>query len=342
MAISQAAGSVSLSVDAAGGGAATLAAHPYLVADVGGTKIELGRAACEGGSIIAVRQLAVADFPTIEAAVEAYLADQAEAWPQAVALAIAGPVLGDEVALTNGPWRFSIAASETRLRVGRLLVLNDFTALALGLPTLAPEHRMALGGGAADAAAPIGLIGPGTGLGMSGLIPVGGRWLPLAGEGGHASLAPEDEREAEVLGILRRRLGHVSAERVLSGQGLVNLFSALSEIAGTPAPSWSPERITQAALADGQSVAAASLSMFCSLLGSAAGNLALMLGARGGVFIGGGICPRFADFLAASPCRARFEAKGRMRVYLEDIPLWLIKAPHPALHGAAAALRAPV
>jgi glucokinase len=339
MAISRVAASVSVSAEAGGTASAARAGHPYLVADVGGTKIELGRASPDGGSIIAVRQLAVADFATIDAAVEAYLADQAEAWPQAIALAIAGPVLGDEVALTNGPWRFSVAASEKRLRVGRLLVLNDFTALALGLPTLAAEHRMKLGGGEGDPAAPIGLIGPGTGLGMSGLVRVGGRWQPLAGEGGHASLAPEDEREAEVLAVLRRHFGHVSAERVLSGPGLVNLFAALCEIDGVPVPRSTPESITAAALADSSPRARAALAMFCSFLGAAAGNLALMLGARGGLFIGGGICPRFSDFLAASACRTRFEAKGRMRPYLESIPLWLITAPHPALHGAAAALR---
>jgi glucokinase len=318
-----------------------LAEHPYLVADVGGTKIELGRAARDGSSILAVRQLAVADFPTIEAAVETYLSGQTDAWPEAIALAIAGPVLGDEVALTNGPWRFSIRGTQRALRLDRLLVLNDFTALALGLPTLLAEHRLKLGGGAGDAEAPIGLIGPGTGLGVSGLVRIGARWVPLAGEGGHASLAPEDEQEAMVLEQLRRKFGHVSAERVLSGPGLVNLFQALCAIEGVPEPSCTPESIAEWALADSRPLARSALAMFCSLLGSAAGNLALMLGARGGVFIGGGVCPRFPDFLAASACRARFEAKGRMRAYLEPVPLWLIRAPHPALHGAAAALCAP-
>lgn len=336
MGIVQAAANVSSAVTRG-----ALAEHPYLVADVGGTKIELGRAGRDGTSILAVRHLAVADFPTIEAALETYLADQAESWPEAVALAIAGPVLGDEVALTNGPWRFSIRATERALRLSRLLVLNDFTALALGLPTLAAAHRMKLGGGEADAEAPIGLIGPGTGLGVSGLVRIGARWVPLAGEGGHASLAPEDEKEAQVLELLRRKFGHVSAERVLSGPGLVNLFRALGAIEGAAEQSCSPESITEWGLAEGNPLARSALAMFCSLLGSAAGNLALVLGARGGVFIGGGICPRFADFLASSACRARFEAKGRMRAYLEPIPLWLIKAPHPTLHGAAAALRAP-
>ena len=319
-----------------------IADHPYLVADVGGTKIDLGRAAPDG-SIVAVRQLAVADFASIEAALEAYLADQPGPPPRAAALAIAGPVLGDAVALTNGPWRFSVAAAQRRLGVERLLALNDFTALALGLPSIARAHLLRLGGGRADPDAPIGLIGPGTGLGVAGLLRVAGRWVPLPGEGGHASLAPEDAREAAVLALLRRRFGHVSAERVLSGPGLVNLYTALCERAGSAvAPDCSPEAVTEWALAGTPAIAETALAMFCSLLGSAAGNLALTLGARGGVYIGGGICPRFADFLAASQCRARFEDKGRMRPYLEAIPLFLIQAPHPALHGAAAALTAAI
>ena len=318
---------------------ADYADHPYLVADVGGTKIELGRASADGRSIIGVRQLPVADFASIEAALEAYLTDHADR-PEAIALAIAGPVLGDLVALTNGPWRFSMKAAQQRLRVGRLMVLNDFTALALGLPSLASAHRRKLGGGEPEPGAAIGLIGPGTGLGVSGLVQVGGSWVPLAGEGGHASLAPEDDQEAAVLGLLRRRFGHVSAERVLSGPGLVNLFTALCEIASKDVPAGcSPESVTEWALDGSSVIAQQALAMFCGLLGSAAGNLALILGARGGVFIGGGICPRFGDFLALSRCRARFEDKGRMRSYLEPIPLWLIQAPHPALHGAAAALK---
>jgi glucokinase len=171
-------------------------------------------------------------------------------------------------------------------------------------------------------------------------VRVGRRWQALAGEGGHVTLAPEDEEEAEVLRILRRRFGHVSAERVLSGPGLSNLFMALAEIGGAPLAESSPEAITEAALTGGSALARATLSMFCSFLGSAAGNLALTLGARGGVYIGGGICPRIAHFLLASPCRDRFEAKGRMKAYLEPIPLWLINAPHTALYGAAAALLA--
>lgn len=311
---------------------------PYLVADIGGTKIEFGRVSSNGRRIEAVRHFAVADHATVEDAIEAYLSEQEQDRPEAIALAIAGPILGDEVALTNGPWRFSIQAAQKRLGIARLLVLNDFSALARGLPTLASSDLIKLGGGGAQPDAPIGLIGPGTGLGVSGLIRIGQSWHALAGEGGHASLAPEEEREALVLALLRRRFGHVSAERVLSGPGLVNLYGALAELEGVAIGDCSPETVTAAALGGDSPLATRALSMFCSLLGSAAGNLALTLGARGGVFIGGGICPRFSDFLAESACRDRFEQKGRMRPYLAEIPLWLITAPHPALHGAASAL----
>ena len=197
-------------------------------------------------------------------------------------------------------------------------------------------------GGCAVASAPMALIGPGTGLGVSGLVPDGqGGWLPLAGEGGHVSLAAQTDLEAQVIQQLARRYeGHVSAERVLSGPGLVALHQALAALRGMTAdPDITPAHITQAALQAHDPLSLQTLETFSAFLGTVAGDLALTLGARGGVYLGGGILPHWRGWLAQSPFRARFEAKGRYRDYMAAIPVWWIDAPtSPALLGAARAL----
>jgi len=186
--------------------------------------------------------------------------------------------------------------------------------------------------------APIGLIGPGTGLGVSGLVWSGQRWLPLQTEGGHVSFAATSEREWALSRVLQRRFGHVSPERLLSGPGLVNLYTALAELDAWPAPALQPAQITARGLAATCPHCREALDLFCAALGTAAGNLALSLGARGGVYIGGGIVPRLGDFFDRSAFRARFEAKGRFSAYLAAIPTWVITAENPALRGVATAL----
>jgi len=281
----------------------------------------------------------VEQYPTIREAIEAYLAaEQITAPLQAVALAVASPVIGDQVTMTNHPWSFSQAGLRKDLRIGRLVVINDFTANALAVKRLAAEDRVAIGGGEAVPNSPIAVLGPGTGLGVSGLIPTKDAWVALAGEGGHVSMPAADDREGEVLLRLRRVFGHVSAERVLSGQGLVNLYSALADIEGVHINPYTPAQITDPEIGEREPLCKAATAMFCAMLGTVAGNLALTLGARGGVYIAGGIVPRLGSRFGESGFRERFERMGRFRDYLAAIPTWVVTAAVPAFLGLAEVL----
>lgn len=308
-----------------------------LVADIGGTNARFALVGADRQPF-AEQIFAGADFPDLATAIAAYLDTRGEPRPRRAAIAVATPVTGDRIQFTNSPWSFSVETTRQKLGLERLLILNDFTALALALPLLGPNERRQVGGGTAVAEAPIGLIGPGTGLGVSGLVWSGHHWIPLQTEGGHVTFSPANEREWAIYRILRRQLDHVSPERLLSGPGLVNLYLALAELEGWPAKALAPADITERALAGSCRHCVDVLELFCGALGTAAGNLAITLGARGGVYIGGGIVIRLGDFFDRSEFRARFEAKGRFSDYLAAIPTWVITANNPALRGAAAAL----
>ena len=286
--------------------------------------------------------LPCAAFASLADALTAYLHQVGRAAPPCCAIGIANPVTGDQVRMTNHHWAFSIAALQAEFGFERLVVINDFTALALALPDLAPHELHQVGGGVPVPDAGPALIGPGTGLGASGLLPTGepGRWAAVQGEGGHVTLAPGNAREAAVLQRLQQEYGHASAERAVSGQGLAALRKAVCELDGRAAgPQLGTSEISARALDGSDADCVEALDLFCAFLGSVAGNLALTLGARGGVYIGGGIVPRLGAALERSRFRACFEAKGRFRSYLEPIPVFVIHAAvSPALRGVARAL----
>jgi glucokinase len=310
----------------------------WLVADIGATNARFGLVSPKG-VVLHTRTLAVVDHPTIADAITAYLGERGTfSMPRQGAIAIASAITGDRVAMTNHPWSFSISALKSQLGFHRLEVINDFTALALALPHLTQEHRLQVGDGAPATGAPLGVLGPGSGLGVSGLILAGGSWIPLAGEGGHATMAPATDRESAVLERMRRHFDHISAERVLSGPGLVNLYNTLSMLDGVASRGYTAAQITDPAIGAADPLCAEATSMFCAMLGTMAGNLALTLGARGGTYIGGGIVPRLGQRFAQSPFRARFEAKGRFSEYLAAIPTYVINHPLPAFLGCAAVL----
>jgi glucokinase len=255
--------------------------------------------------------------------------------PTQAVLAVAAPITDDEVAFTNSPWMFSINTVRQQLKLRRLRVINDFAANAVAVPHLDESDRMQIGPGSPVGGAPIGLIGPGTGLGMSVLVPADDGGTPIQGEGGHVTMAPADAHESAVLDLMRIRYDHVSAERVLSGAGLVNLYNALCELAGAPAAPFTPAQITNPRTWDEDSRTRQATAMFCVMLGTVASNLALTVGARGGIYIAGGIVPKLGTTFADSAFRARFEAKGRFRGFLAAIPTYVITRPVPALLGAA-------
>ena len=310
----------------------------WLVGDIGATNARFGLVSPRG-KLLHWHSYACEHYPTIDDAVAQYLGERAGLpMPRQAAIAVASPVTGDWVAMTNHPWRFSIAALKARFGFERLEVINDFTALALALPRLGPDDRMTVGGGVAVPDMPLAVLGPGSGLGVSGLIPCGAGWVPLNGEGGHATMAPATDRESSALDHMRRHFDHVSAERVLSGPGLVNLYNTLSEINGVPSHGYTAAQITDLAMRGEDPVCAETTTMFCAMLGTMAGNLALTLGARGGVYIGGGIVPRLGRFFVDLPFRARFQAMGRFEPYLAAIPTHVVTHQLPAFLGCAAVL----
>ncbi len=314
---------------------------PRLVGDVGGTNARFAWVAAPGAALTDVATLPGADHPTLQAAMQHYLAGLGHPAPRWCAIGIANPVVGDQVRMTNHHWSFSIEQVRQQLGLERFLVINDFTALALSLPALDAADLRQVGPGAAVPEAPLGLLGPGTGLGVSGLLPArhGLRAVPIDGEGGHVTLAATDEREEAVVRQLRRRFGHASAERALSGPGLVNLYEAVCEIDGIAAQALDAPGVTARAASGQDAQCRAAIDVFFSFLGTVAGNLALSLGARGGMYIGGGIVPRLGEAIDRSRFRERFEAKGRFRDYLRAIPTYVVQARvSPALVGAARAL----
>jgi glucokinase len=308
-----------------------------LVADIGGTNARFALLEPNGG-ILSPWRCMVDDYASLAEAIEAYLRHAPLPRPRQAALAVAAPVVGDQVSMTNHPWSFSIAALCRTLGFERLRVVNDFAANALAIPYLSDESRVQIGSGAVVPASCIGVIGPGSGLGVSALVPTPAGPIPIEGEGGHATMASANEKESLVLDSLRKRYGHVSAERVLSGPGLVNLYEALCEASRVQPQDYLPEQITDLSVLEADSCAAEALAMFCAMLGTVAGNLALTLGARGGVYIAGGIVPRLGAYFPQSEFRRRFESKGRFESYLKNIPTFIITHPTPALLGAGALL----
>ena len=321
---------------------------PRLLADIGSTYARFTLESAQGAFAHSAT-LRCADHVDFHAAVCTYLATLPAGRIQHAALAIANPVEGDEVRMTNYHWKFSIEQMRERLDFETLVVVNDFTALAMALPHLSTDGKRQIGGGQARERSVIGVIGAGSGLGMSGLIPADDGYIALGTEGGHASFSPRDERELAILQHVWKTLPetshdsggheHVSFERLLSGPGLELIYRALAERAGVRAASGlSAPEITQRGLAGSDAVCVETLDTFCAVLGTAAANAAVTLGALSGIYIGGGIVPRLGGYFDRSPFRARFEDKGRFSAYLAQVPTWVITADDATFQGLSAIL----
>jgi len=309
-----------------------------LLADIGGTnaRFALQRGP---GRIDEIATLACAAHATFTDAVRAYLAGHPGAAREVrhAVIAIANPVEGDYVKMTNHHWQFSIDAARRELGLDTLLVVNDFAALSMSVPGLPDAELEQVGGTRVSPDAVIGLVGAGTGLGVGGVIPANGRWTVLPSEGGHVAFSPSNAREQAILAHCWTKWDHVSAERLISGPGLATIHEALCAIDGAAADTLEPAQIVERGLA-GDTRCAEVLDLFCGMLGTMAANVAVTLCARGGVYIGGGVVPRLGEFFARSSFRARFENKGRFSDFCRQIPVYVIHAPYPALAGAAAML----
>lgn len=311
----------------------------HLLGDVGGTHARLALLQGDSQQPIAIQTRHCADFPSLQAAIHDYLEGQQVHQLESACLALACPVNTDRIQFTNNPWNFSREELRTEFRLKSIQLVNDFTAMALGMLQVPQDQLLSLTPQLTWTRDVRAVIGPGTGLGFSALIPAASNWQALSTEGGHVAFAPRDELELEILRILmKRHSNRVSAERVLCGQGLVNLYSALAEIQGVSAEYTTPAQITQAAaLAD--QLASLALNRFCNMLGDYAGDMVLALGAMGGVYLCGGILPRIQTQFLTSDFMAHFTNKGRFTEYLEKVPVALSVAEHPGLMGAAVALR---
>ncbi|MGG7606583.1 glucokinase [Massilia sp. BKSP1R2A-1] len=310
---------------------------PRLLADIGATHARLALQTAPG-SFGAVRVLKCEDFDGIVPLLRYYLQDHTNIKLHHAALAVANPISGDFVRMTNRDWQFSTDAVRRELGLTTLLIVNDFTALAMAIPGFGEKDLMQVGEGAPVPQAVIGVLGPGTGLGVSGVIPTEDGFVTLGSEGGHVNFAPGDEREFAILQSAWREWQHVSNERLISGPGMEIIHRALAERNGVDAPPRKAADIIACALESQDPLCLEVLECFCGMLGAAAANLAVTLGAFGGIFIGGGIVPRMGEWFARSPFRARFEAKGRFTDYIAQIPTYVISAPYPALHGVATIL----
>ena len=301
-----------------------------VLGDIGGTNARF-TIASRPGELGDMVNFPTADFATFDDALRCYLDENPDKEIARAAVAVAGPVSDGAAVLTNSDWTVSVRGLRDGFGFEAASVLNDFAANAMAVPLLQPDDVDTINSGQAIESAPIAVIGPGTGLGVAALVPGENGPAVVPTEGGHAAMAPADDEEYELLRILRREFGHVSAERVLSGQGIVNLYGALAAVRNLPAVFADPAEITGAM--DGDELAAETVSRFFAMLGGFVGDTALTLGARGGVYLMGGILPRLGERLQASSFLDRVHAKGRFRDYLREIPIKLAVHENPALLG---------
>jgi len=317
-----------------------------LIADIGGTNSRVALLD-RNGRIAHSASYRNQDFTSLEQVLGRFLGSSAAAAPgrdtaapERAMLAIAAPLAGEEIAMTNIGWRFRRDDLKRVTGVRELRLLNDFEALAHALPRFGKDDVRQVGDGRAVPRATLAVIGPGSGLGVATAAPHGDGWTAVGGEGGHVSLPVFSPDEAAIVAEHGETNGHCSAETLLSGPGLVRIHATLARLAGRPPATLTPREVTTRAL-QGDAVAARSFEVFCGWLGTVAGNLALIVGARGGVFVAGGIVPQMLEAFARSPFRERFVAKGSYRPYLEAIPTSVVLAENPAFIGLRAALGYP-
>lgn len=309
-----------------------LESNQRVIADIGGTNARFALLA-QDGSINNEIVLNVHDYQDFSLAYKDYLSRLGNPIITEAAIAIANPVLGDKIKMTNHTWAFSIEETRQNLKLDSLVFKNDFEALAQSIPVLSRSDCRQVGGDEIKSKSPIGILGPGTGLGVASLIYADNKWIPIPGEGGHVTLSPTSSRESQILEECWKQYSHVSAERLISGGGMQLLYKTLCQIEGIKPEELLAKEISKRAIDKTDKQCIEALEVFCSLLGVVAGNLALTLGAKGGIYIGGGIIPKLGVYFENSRFREQFDAKGRFHEYLKEIPVFVIHSKHPALLG---------
>ncbi|WAJ27213.1 glucokinase [Antarcticirhabdus aurantiaca] len=314
---------------------------PILIGDIGGTNARFALLLDAFAEPKTFPVVQTADFPTLDAAIQTAVLDKTSIQPKSAVLAVAGPVDGDEIDLTNSPWVVRPRQLIAELGLEDVIVLNDFEAQALAISSLPEKSREAIGGGVPHEGASRAVLGPGTGLGVAGLVRARRMWIPVAGEGGHIDLGPRTARDIAIWPHLKTIEGRVSAEQVLCGRGLVNLYDAICAVESKEPVFTTPAEITEAAINKRDAQASEAVELFAVYLGRVAGDIALVFMARGGVFIGGGIFQRIIPILKAATIREAFEDKAPHRALLAEIPLYVVTEPLAALAGLATFARTP-
>jgi glucokinase len=316
-------------------------AFPVLVGDIGGTNARFALLVDREAPPQTFQPVATGDFLNMETAIQASVFAHSSIRPRSAIIDLAGPIVGDAVVLTNADWIIRPRETMHKIGVEDLILLNDFEALALALTALESDDLVAIGGGYANQRSAKVVLGPGTGLGVGGLVRANELWVPVPGEGGHVALGPAERDEFSVWVHIEPEHGRISAEALLSGRGLARLYRAVTRTEGKQPIFDKPEEITKAALEHTDAAAVRTLSLYCRLLGRLAGDMALVFMAQGGVYLGGGIAPRILPFLLESEFRRAFEAKAPHQEVIATIPTWAIVEETPALRGLAAFARAP-
>lgn len=309
-----------------------------VVVDLGGTNIRLALCENKNGTFSQLKTFTCAKFLSLEAVLEQYFSTlQGEV--KHLCIAIACPTEGDHISMTNLSWSFSKKTLKSKFKLTSLHVINDYTAISLALPFLSNQEKIQIGPGEAQPNGVTAVFGPGTGLGVSHIIKVADKWISLDGEGGHISFTATTREQVDILFFLQEQFGHVSAERILSGQGLVNIYQSLCILQNQLPRLIQPKDITKAAINGCCDIARRALDIFCQVMGGFAGDLALNLNCTGGVYIAGGIVLRFVELFQSSDFREFFEEKGRFKTQLLTIPTFLITHTNPGLLGATVHLR---
>ncbi|WP_370979274.1 glucokinase [Agaribacterium sp. ZY112] len=313
--------------------------YPFIVADIGGTNARFALVTAKTDSGFQLEHISIykgADYPDFDDVITAYFQELGDIQPFAACIAIAGPINGDVIRMTNLPWSFSQQAIKERFDLQAVLAINDFTAMAMASSIVRGPELQSVLNGRRDEVGNKAICGPGTGLGVAGLLSNNDKWLPISSEGGHTTLGPATIEEAELLQVLLRQHAYVSAEACLSGPGLQNLYKAFAVIEGRDTEHLTAQDISQRGLSGTDELCRKALDQFCAFMGTVASNLALAYGAKGGVYLCGGIIPRFVDYLRQSDFKERFLNKGPMSHYVADIPVDVMVHKQPAFLGAAA------
>jgi glucokinase len=319
----------------------TVLRFPILIGDIGGTNARFSVVLDANSEASEPQIVQTASFKTIDEAIQAAVLDRSSVRPNSAVLAVAGPVDGDAIRLTNCPWVVRPKEMFSSLALSDVVVLNDFEAQALAVVALGQEHMEKIGGGEPEPNAGRVVLGPGTGLGVAGLVHALHHWIPVPGEGGHMDIGPRTPREFEVFPHIEKIDGRISGEQILCGRGLVNVYRAIARADGKPSPFTSPAEITAAALAKSDPVAEEALSLFVTCLGRTAGDLALVFMSRGGVFLTGGIAQKIVPALKQGNFRVAFEDKAPHSALMRSMPVYVITHPLAALAGLAAFARTP-